>query len=94
MTAMWFTKLLSLIPEGRETAERHFQEGSENPADHLSHESKWARMGAASTADQALAAQLVQDNDSDVRIAARERLAKLRWTTPEKVKAERIRTYE
>lgn len=94
MTLMWFTKLLDLIPEGRAAAEKHFQEGSEDPTGHASHSSKWARMGAAQAADQALAASLVHDDDADVRIAARDRLAKLRWTTPEKVRAERIRNHD
>lgn len=90
---MWIDKLLSRLPEGRQAAENHFEQGRIDPSAYVSHPSKWARMGAASDADAETAAHLTKDECQEVRIAARERLATLRWSTPPKVLKERIRDH-
>jgi hypothetical protein len=89
---MWITKLLHL-PEGRKAAAEHFQEGSLDPAAHVNDDSKSARIGAASTADLETALKLLQDDEQEVRLAARSRIAELRWSTPAKVPKERIRDH-
>ena len=81
------------LPEGRKEAEANFQHGSEDPAAHVHDESKSARIGAASTADMDTAVQLLRDENPDVRVAARTRVATLRWSTPPKVLKERIRDH-
>ncbi len=57
-------------------------------------DSKPGLLEAILTFDQNTVVGFLRHDDEEVRAAARDRLSKLRWSTPEKVRAERIRNYD